>query len=323
MYCLRLTELPPNTNARDLDEIAKKVKAKTWTIPRSKFNYNYLRYAFFNFESEKDQAEAANTQVGLNTTKLAWAEAEAQLCGRCASANHLSKDCPEKRPPINKDFAKLYAKFKPAQFRNFKERRPTTTSRPSNRTANTFTANRDSTTDGRRTYAEVTNNTNRNIKGGTQEGGSMHEFDPIAAHRTVLRQLTDINRQIKKVAEVIEQQEIRIAAIEQVNGIVTTVHKEPVTTSEMEQDGKTNPSTVLTSNPNVEINMEETAIYSINATTRNLQEENVFLRETILNIANKYNELIGVLSAGRERLPVEQIPTLFLESLTQNPFASN
>ena len=90
----------------------------------------------------------------------------------------------------------------------------------------------------------------------------------------------------------------------------------------MKQDGKTGPSAVLTSNPNVEINMEETAIYSINATTRNLQEENVFLRETILNIANKYNELIGVLGAGRERLPVEQIPTLFLESLTQNQTTS-
>ena len=58
--------------------------------------------------------------MGLGTTKLAWAKHDAQLCGRCASVNHLSRDCPERRPAVNQEFAKLYAKFKPAQFRSFK-----------------------------------------------------------------------------------------------------------------------------------------------------------------------------------------------------------
>ena len=340
-YCLRLTGLPPNTNARDLDEIGKTIKAKTWTIPRSKFNYNYLRYAFFNFATEQDCITAANTPMGLGTTKLAWAKHDAQLCGRCASVNHLSKDCPERRPAVNQEFAKLYAKFKPAQFRSFKannnakdensgKRRQYENRSPTSK----YTGTGSEVKEGR-SYASVTNpntDTNKNIENGTKKGGSMHErtenFDAAGAHRTLLKHLSEIKTQMKNMNVVLEQQDNRIKVIEELNGIKTTTFSKPQVDSGMEIDMENNGTKMVTINASSSktthnANQEVATIHNINNLTKNLQAENKSLKETLATIASKYNELIDVLGSASST-KIDKIDETFINTLTQfSPNTSN
>ena len=57
-YCLKLTGLPLNTYAKDLDPFLIKYKGKTCSIPRRKMDNLPYQYAFINFESEVDLIEA-------------------------------------------------------------------------------------------------------------------------------------------------------------------------------------------------------------------------------------------------------------------------
>jgi hypothetical protein len=340
-YCLRLTGLPSGTNARDLDEIGKAIKAKTWTIPRSKFNYNYLRYAFFNFATEQDCIAASNSPMGLGSTKLAWAQPDAQLCGRCASAHHLSKDCPERRPAINQEFAKLYAKFRPAQFRNFQVTRPennnnTRKYQSTTRPQNTKQGNEISKVNDGKSYAYVTNpkkhgndnNNSNNLENGTKRGGSMHEttqeFDAAGAHRTLLKHLSDIKSQMRSINLTLTEQDKRIKIIEELNGIKTTLQPLSIIDNGMEVDGNdvTNAKT-SSSKKTTETGYDDNKIDDINAATKELQAENTSLKETLATIAGKYNELIDVLGSATST-KIEKISELFISSLTQpSPNTSN
>ena len=352
-YCLRLTGLPPNTNARDLDEVGKTIKAKTWTIPRSKFNYNYLRFAFFNFATEHDYTEALNTPMGLGTTKLSWAKDDAQLCGRCASANHLSKDCPEKRPAVNRDFAKLYEKFKPAQFRSFKindqnknrnnNQRGRQNNQQNNQSSSSSSVNHNKSNpevrEGR-SYAHVTNPNakppskhNNNIENGTKAGGSMHEttetFDAAAAHRTLMKHLQDIKSQMNKMNVVLERQDKRIKIVEEKHGIKRPASDAlPMLNSDMEIDearneaeGSTAGAFILNTVSKVtnDKNANDNHVKSI---TNELKEENLSLKEALSSITKKYNELIDVLGSATGT-KIEKIPGNFITSLSQTTHDNN
>jgi hypothetical protein len=123
LYCAKLTGLPPGTQARDLNEILQKVKAKTCFILRRLDNYQHANYAYLNFTSDEDMQNATNQFFAYNGQELSWCDAKQQLCFKCGAPDHMIRDCPKAVHNLSKKdikLTKLYNKFRPAQHKQKK-----------------------------------------------------------------------------------------------------------------------------------------------------------------------------------------------------------
>jgi hypothetical protein len=116
-FSCKLTGLPFNTSANDLQEIISQSKAKSCFIPRSTINYRPMNYAFLQFNSARDVEKAIQHQIKLNGQVLYWCPALETHCRRCGDPSHKSSQCKATNYRRNQRFTKLYDRFKPAQYR--------------------------------------------------------------------------------------------------------------------------------------------------------------------------------------------------------------
>ena len=123
-YVMKLINLPLGVTAYDLKMIIKAVKAKTCLLPRTRGNYTRLRYAYMSFANEDDMQHAITSteQYEIKGHRLYWVNAEAKVCHKCASPDHLIKNCTE----IEKSnefknrraqFNKIYTRFRVPNYK--------------------------------------------------------------------------------------------------------------------------------------------------------------------------------------------------------------
>ena len=60
MHTLKLSNLPFTITAYDLKEVIEQISAKTCVLSRTRGNYTRQRYAYVNFENNKDMVKAIN-----------------------------------------------------------------------------------------------------------------------------------------------------------------------------------------------------------------------------------------------------------------------
>ena len=96
---LKLTGLPFSTTAYDLNELLKKVDAKTCFILRTKNQYGRGRYAYIMFKTEETCLKMLNNEIQgcVNETVLYWIHANVKTCHKCESMEHLVIECQEKK----------------------------------------------------------------------------------------------------------------------------------------------------------------------------------------------------------------------------------
>src|ERR1043165_75643 len=123
-YVMKLTNLPFGVTAYDLKTLIEAVKAKTCLLPRTRGNYTRLRYAYMSFANEDDMQNAITSteQYEIKGNRLYWVDAEAKVCHKCASPDHLIKNCTE----IEKanefknrraQFSKIYTRFRVPNYK--------------------------------------------------------------------------------------------------------------------------------------------------------------------------------------------------------------
>ena len=121
-FSLKLTNLPIDTNGRQLINIGRTVDAIAWVIPKAKSNYRNLQYAVFYFKSQEclDSVKKCDTFF-LDQKKLIWTEPNTKLCYICSVPGHQSHNCHRnRRTPKDRQTQNLYQRFQPAQFNNYK-----------------------------------------------------------------------------------------------------------------------------------------------------------------------------------------------------------
>jgi len=121
-FSAKLAGLPRFTTGKQLVEIGHMLNATAWIIPRARSNYLPLQHAYFYFPSA-DDAEAAlsNDNLTIDNKHVTWTKSNAKLCAICSSPHHKASACPRKRKtPDNRSVQKLYQRFQPAQFSNYK-----------------------------------------------------------------------------------------------------------------------------------------------------------------------------------------------------------
>ena len=85
--------------AYDLNELLKKVDAKTCFIPRTKNQYGRVRYAYVTFKTEETCLKMLNNEIKgcVNDTVLHWVYADVKIYHKCGSMEHLVIECQEKK----------------------------------------------------------------------------------------------------------------------------------------------------------------------------------------------------------------------------------
>jgi hypothetical protein len=135
-FSTKLTNMPPNTTAFDLQHVIRATGAKTCYIPRA-MSYKRKRFAVIAFEDEAKLLNAIELEFSLGELALKWNPIDTKLCAICNNSEHLAAQCPikERRTQWNtynqeqaSRFDRLYNKFKPAkttQIRNMYQQRTT------------------------------------------------------------------------------------------------------------------------------------------------------------------------------------------------------
>ena len=121
-FSLKLTNLPIDTNGRQLINIGRTVNAMAWVIPKAKSNYRNLQYAVFYFKTQErlDFVKECDTFY-LDQKKLIWTDPNTKLCYICSVPGHQSYNCRRNRKaPKDRQMQNLYQRYQPAQFSNYK-----------------------------------------------------------------------------------------------------------------------------------------------------------------------------------------------------------
>src|SRR5215216_6008892 len=120
-FSLKLTNLPKDTNGRQLIPIAKAVNATAFVIPKSKATYRNLQYAVFYFKNDDDrQATMSGDTIFLDRKRLIWTDPASKLCFICSVPGHRSDNCRKARQtPKDRQTQNLYQRYQPAQFKNY------------------------------------------------------------------------------------------------------------------------------------------------------------------------------------------------------------
>ena len=121
-YTAVLKDLPPNVKAIDLGRIYSEVKAVSIGIPRYSGSYKSKPWAYFAFKTPELRDAAMELSCSLRNRRLTWIlpDAVKDLCVRCGSAAHKTKDCDtfadRGRKPIPKSIQLNYDRYKPVGY---------------------------------------------------------------------------------------------------------------------------------------------------------------------------------------------------------------
>jgi hypothetical protein len=118
-FCAKLCNLPKHTTGFDIVNYIEEIGGKTCFIPRTKVQYDRVRYAYVNFESKEQLETVLSSQEThyMKNFNIFWTTTDTKTCHICQSRDHLAANCPrlqdraknEKR--ISK-LANLYVKKK-------------------------------------------------------------------------------------------------------------------------------------------------------------------------------------------------------------------
>src|SRR3954453_20286374 len=117
-----LKNLPPNINAIDLAQIFSETAASSVGLPRYTGSYKSKPWAYFAFTSQDKRDRSMELTCSLKGRHLKWillSEVK-DLCVRCASNEHRTKECTafenRGRKDIPKNIQNNYAQFKPIGY---------------------------------------------------------------------------------------------------------------------------------------------------------------------------------------------------------------
>src|ERR1044072_9035154 len=90
-----LRNLPTNIHAIDLHSIYSKVNAVSIGLSRYTKSYQTKLWAYITFKTEEVMQAAMEISCSFNNKNLIWTTPELakNLCIRCSSPNHKSKEC--------------------------------------------------------------------------------------------------------------------------------------------------------------------------------------------------------------------------------------
>ncbi len=212
-FCCKLTGLPFNTTAQDLASVVTQSKAKTCFIPRTRNGYKPHRFAYLQFASAKDLADAIKQQYKLNNYTLYWILPDLLHCFKCGNPDHDSSKCTQEKKSTNQ-YRKLYDRFRPAQYRprpnfiNKKSNSPTQSHKSNTQSSHSLNKNNKSIS-----YADAAKQ--HNIKNGTAKGGSMHDQLSINKRLDILLEKMDLmNTNFEQLTQQVNELTFRIEAIE-------------------------------------------------------------------------------------------------------------
>ncbi|RIA81864.1 hypothetical protein C1645_836280 [Glomus cerebriforme] len=197
----KLTGLPNNIQARDLNDILFATQAKSIFIPRNPVSYKPLNFAYLNYDTEDAKQKAMKTNYKVNGRDLFWCTENARTCNRCGSPSHLFNECPERKHDSKKQqLNKLYNRYRPAQHRKPK-------SYAEAAKANKDNKSRDSKSKGDKPQNQQkqqprTSSSVPPLTGGTQQGGSIHGVQSekfTAMYNEVLKTMKQINTRLSTI----------------------------------------------------------------------------------------------------------------------------
>src|ERR1700759_5000479 len=117
-----LKNLPPNLKAVNLGQIFSTTSASSIGLPRYVGSYRSKLWAYFAFRSQVQMDAAMELSCSLKGNKLSWVFPEdvKNLCVRCASDKHKTKDCntfeDRGRKSIPKSIQNNYDRYKPVGY---------------------------------------------------------------------------------------------------------------------------------------------------------------------------------------------------------------
>src|SRR2546421_2119610 len=125
-YVLKLTGLPTGTTVVDLVDVISATRAKSCIIPKGPKSYMPPPFAYLTFECEKDYNQALDTSFALDSSDLSWCTLKTKLCGICRSPSHAAKTCPKNKDKANRNFDRIYNRYKPDNYQKLLPKKSTT-----------------------------------------------------------------------------------------------------------------------------------------------------------------------------------------------------
>jgi hypothetical protein len=90
---IKLSALPFNTSAFDINAICEDLGVKYCFIPRNPNNNKPLKHAYLYFNDDELMEIAMDKNIVYEGQHLIWANADDKTCNRCGSCDHVAAQC--------------------------------------------------------------------------------------------------------------------------------------------------------------------------------------------------------------------------------------